>query len=803
MSMMMPSDTEWVRELALELAALVRVHAPERAVHLHADHDSYVASVGAGEAVAAAASTTLSTGMMGSDSGGGSGTVTVRTKNGINEESKGMTTIDSAQRRSSPMSSRASTGTSRTLLANLRPSSGRIRPVAAVPTIPPPDPTFVPLSASAARQASNAAASASSSLPALVQAVTQSPASPSSTGTVSLADMRDHDDNEHPATAPTPSSSNLITALPSVRTIDDARMLASDAVQALTRVLDDYAALSKSIPSSSCTHPPITHAAASPSSPLKQSRGEQSMGVATPAPPQSRPRTASNRHAKSTNSNNLATRPAFVVSTSVPEKPLALGVIASLNSSSAFSSSTSSSSSSSSSSHEGYRARIAREAEARRAAKTAAEQLARERATGEAEEAEREKTRRAKMDAQRREAARQALAAQKKAAEDAARAKAEAEAAAAKAARKAEREQLAKRKAEREETECKKAEEAKAAAAEAQAQAAAAEAAKRKKKLATKSSIAKRSEEGSSAASTKSSTPTTSAPTSPHHATRTPALQSTAAATPATVQAAATPSHPTPTSATPDKKARALPAPKRPPIPTMAVVEYGTQTDFVPEWGKMPTVLQSKVGRMSDEEREEEEREARELAALSLVDQVAKLKLDQRYNRLRIRALDQESAASLARINELKNELAKSATIIKEQKAELEEWRLEGKKMVSTGLPDGRGNQELTKAKDDSETTSTSSPTCSDFVLDLTLTTLSLSPPPLSSPPSPAMLAWLRSLVSHVQSLDRRRKEAEKKVVDIMEKGRLAEIQTLEMYKENERLRTQLEIMQKKQRMLG
>jgi len=799
MSMMMPSDTEWVRELALELAALVRVHAPERAVHPHADHDSYVASVGAGEAVAAAASTTLSTGMMGSDSGGGSGTVTVRTKNGINEESKGMTTIDSAQRRSSPMSSRASTGTSRTLLANLRPSSGRIRPVAAVPTIPPPDPTFVPLSAAAARQASNAAASASSSLPALVQAVTQSPASPSSTGTVSLADMRDHDDNEHPATAPTPSSSNLITALPSVRTIDDARMLASDAVQALTRVLDDYAALSKSIPSSSCTHPPITHAAASPSSPLKQSRGEQSMGVATPAPPQSRPRTASNRHAKSTNSNNLATRPAFVVSTSVPEKPLALGVIASLNSSSAFSSSTSSSSSSS---HEGYRARIAREAEARRAAKTAAEQLARERATGEAEEAEREKTRRAKMDAQRREAARQALAAQKKAAEDAARAKAEAEAAAAKAARKAEREQLAKRKAEREETECKKAEEAKAAAAEAQAQAAAAEAAKRKKKLATKSSIAKRSEEGSSAASTKSSTPTTSAPTSPHHATRTPALQSTAAATPATVQAAATPSHPTPTSATPDKKARALPAPKRPPIPTMAVVEYGTQTDFVPEWGKMPTVLQSKVGRMSDEEREEE-REARELAALSLVDQVAKLKLDQRYNRLRIRALDQESAASLARINELKNELAKSATIIKEQKAELEEWRLEGKKMVSTGLPDGRGNQELTKAKDDSETTSTSSPTCSDFVLDLTLTTLSLSPPPLSSPPSPAMLAWLRSLVSHVQSLDRRRKEAEKKVVDIMEKGRLAEIQTLEMYKENERLRTQLEIMQKKQRMLG
>ena len=237
------------------------------------------------------------------------------------------------------------------------------------------------------------------------------------------------------------------------------------------------------------------------------------------------------------------------------------------------------------------------------------------------------------------------------------------------------------------------------------------------------------------------------------------------------------------------------------------VVDFGMQTDPCSEFDPAAALAKWVSNRYesSEAERAEEALEAADLAALSLKDQVAKLQLDARYNKLRIRGLDEEAASSLAKMKQLKEELAKQRWIIQEQAAELKEWRAEGAKMVSTGIqpasnsntkgaPVGvdfaaAGDPQQTKssvAPADGVSSATSSTVAAGYAAPLVLpfdspssvsaSVFALPPAGALDPSDPASLAWLRSVFEQLQSLDKRRRDAERVTADTIHKGRLAEL---------------------------
>jgi hypothetical protein len=399
---------------------------------------------------------------------------------------------------------------------------------------------------------------------------------------------------------------------------------------------------------------------------------------------------------------------------------------------------------------ESYAAKLAREGEARRLAKLeAAERQARE----DALLAQRKR----EADQAKREQTKALLAAEKARKAEAERQRVEEELAAQRAAKKAAADTAAKRKAEKEEQERARIAKEEAEAAEATAAAAAAAEAKRKKKRATKT------EEPSVA-------PVVTEPAPPLAVTATPTTPKPT---------------PTPTPALPAAAAIAPAKPKatRAPVPPRATtVEFGVQTDPFELDATAPVAW---VGRQkytsTEEERLADAAELAELHSMSLRDQVAKLLLDARYNKLRIRGLDEEAAASLARNKELKNELLKARSVIKQQNEELKEWRDEGAKMVSTGEKDADAEA---AAADATGTTAPKQPVATELSTSVFPVLPGVSAQVFSIPPSLlsscagdlVSLNWLRSVWEALRNLEQRRRDAERVTAETIQKGRMAEL---------------------------
>jgi len=158
----------------------------------------------------------------------------------------------------------------------------------------------------------------------------------------------------------------------------------------------------------------------------------------------------------------------------------------------------------------------------------------------------------------------------------------------------------------------------------------------------------------------------------------------------------------------------------------------------------------------------------------------------------------------------LKEELNKARSVIREQNEELKEWRMEGAKMVSTGLP-AEGTEAAGKlaigapatatAEEKSTATAVKTPSTVAATL-LPVDGVTPFPPPPALPHAvtsdPAFLGWLRMVFERLQSLERRRREAEKVTAETVAKGRLAELNLIQIYQENERLQTQLDVFQRR-----